>query len=63
MWDTPERPLDPPEDFHCEECGRRFYPTSNFVDWEGSNAPNRITITEEYEEDEPILCRECASFD
>ena len=47
MWDIPERDLDPPEHWTCQECGSHFY----------------LSLNEEPEEDEPILCRECASFD
>jgi DNA-directed RNA polymerase subunit RPC12/RpoP len=25
MRDFPEQPIDPPEDYHCEQCGRSFY--------------------------------------
>ena len=47
MRDYPERELNPPEYWTCEECAVHFY----------------LSLNEEPEEDEPILCRECASFD
>jgi NAD-dependent SIR2 family protein deacetylase len=46
-FEIPERPLDPPEHWNCEECGNHFYPDEN----------------EETAEDELVLCYECKSFD
>ena len=47
MLNIPERQIDPPEDLHCEECGKRFYPS----------------INQEWGENEPVLCYDCATFD
>ena len=29
MWNSPERELDPPEHWTCEECGSHFYLSLN----------------------------------
>ena len=47
MWDIPERRLDPPDHWNCEECGARFY----------------LCLGKEPEEDERVICYECATFD
>jgi hypothetical protein len=47
MWDIPERPLDPPDHWNCEECGARFY----------------LGLGKEPGEDERVLCYDCATFD
>ena len=47
MLNIPERQIDPPEDLHCEECGKRFYPS----------------INQEWGENETVICFECEAFD
>ena len=47
MWNVPENIIDPPENYHCHSCGTSFYPR----------------ILEEWDEDDTILCYECADFD
>jgi len=56
MLNIPERQIDPPEDLHCEECGKRFYPGIN-QEW------RQLLYDNDYEENEPVLCYECATFD
>jgi hypothetical protein len=46
MYDYPERDLDPPEHWTCQECGSHFY-----------LSPNK-----EPEEDEPVLCFQCGTL-
>ena len=47
MDDPPDRDLDPPDHWSCEECGAHFYPS-----W-GDEPVNG----------EPSLCYECRTFD
>lgn len=47
MWDIPERPLDPPDHWNCEECYGHFYPE----------------LGKEPADDERVLCYECETFD
>jgi len=47
MQDLPERPLDPPEHWTCQECLSHFYPI----------------FGDEPEDDEPSLCCDCKTFD
>ena len=47
MRDYPERELNPPEHWTCEECAVHFYPA-----W--GNEPA---------DDEPVLCYQCGTFD
>jgi len=56
MLNIPERQIDPPEDLNCEECGKRFYPGIN-QEW------RQLLYDNDYEENEPVLCYECATFD
>ena len=42
-----EAPLDPPDHWSCEECGKHFYPEAY----------------KEPEGDEPVLCYDCKTFD
>ena len=46
MWNLPDRQLDPPDHWTCEECGSHFYPRCG----------------EEPEEDERVLCYDCDTF-
>jgi transcription elongation factor Elf1 len=56
MLDMPEQPINPPEDFYCEECGRSFYPEIN-QEW------RKLLYYNDYEENEPVLCSDCATLD
>ena len=47
MWDSPERDLDPPEHWTCDECGIHFHLGRN----------------EELVDDQPVLCCDCTTFD
>ena len=47
MDDFPERDLDPPEYLTCAECGIDFY----------------LADYEELEDDRPVLCCDCTTFD
>tara|TARA_R110000744_G_scaffold69886_1_gene141674 strand:- start:328 stop:474 length:147 start_codon:yes stop_codon:yes gene_type:complete len=47
MLNLPERQLDPPDHWTCEECGGHFYPG----------------LSKEPGEDERVICHDCATFD
>tara|TARA_R110000787_G_scaffold162353_3_gene275731 strand:+ start:833 stop:1027 length:195 start_codon:yes stop_codon:yes gene_type:complete len=51
-----ERPIDPPEDMCCHECGKSFYPSIN-QEW------RQLLYDNDYKENEPVLCFDCATFD
>lgn len=44
---TNERPIDPPEDWLCDQCSKSFYPGAEDAPPDG----------------EPVLCRDCKDFD
>ena len=48
MGYLPERLLDPPEDWQCNECGKSFYPSAN------QDPPP---------DDSPVLCYDCKNFE
>jgi len=47
-----ERPIDPPENLYCEECGRSFYPGINQVSY----------LLFKWRENETVICFECTTF-
>tara|TARA_R100001377_G_C3192713_1_gene111288 strand:+ start:1296 stop:1442 length:147 start_codon:yes stop_codon:yes gene_type:complete len=47
MNDYPEKDLNPPEYWTCEECGSHFY----------------LGLNQEPEEDASVLCFQCGAFD
>jgi len=55
MLNTPERQIDPPEDMFCDECGKSFYPEIN-QEW------RELLYSNDYEENEPVLCYDCATL-